>query len=130
MAYASTFLNIVALIIATYASLFFWTRGWIEFSFSSLPWIIYTIFPYCLFELLILNYAGRVHTTARKLLYFITAIGLVMTTGFSYIKFIDESLIFYLRQFLFLVPVLMLIGMALLLGVGTPLTRAKNSLEI
>ncbi|WP_373388275.1 hypothetical protein [Pseudomonas alcaligenes] len=117
------FINLIAATIALYAALFYWTREWIEFSPKSIPWLIYTLTPYLAFWWLSKKLFSTKSTLARSVLFTIAAALLLLITGYAYLQFTNESLVFYLRQMLFFVPILSTTAGVLLIGIGSLLTR-------
>lgn len=118
--------NLGAAALALYAALFYWTRGWIEFIPQSLPWLLYTLLPYVIFWLLRKNLQMNDVSKARNILFVIVAIGLFLA-AFSYLKFTDEYMVFYLKQLLLIVPLLSVLAMSLVMVVGILLTESRNA---
>lgn len=54
---------------------------------------------------------------------------LLLSTAYAYLEFLDEHLIFYLRQFLALTPALLIILIVVFLTLGCLLTSAEDRQE-
>jgi len=116
-------INIVAALVALYAALFFWTRGWIGFTSQSIPWLVYTLAPYIAFWLLSMKLQKVNVTKGRNIIFLISALGLLGVTSYVYLQFTNEHMIFYLRQFLAILPIVSIVGLLLVVGIGSLLTR-------
>jgi len=119
-------INVAASLVALYAALFYWTRGWIGFTPQSLPWLFYTLLPYIAFWFLSTKLQKSGVSKGRNILFVIAAISLFAITAFTYLQFTDEYMLFYLRQFLFIVPPLSLLALLLMVGVGALLTKRSS----
>lgn len=119
-------LNLAAASLALYAALFYWTRGWIEFTPQSLPWLLYTLLPYVAFWILSKNLQTQGASNGRNVVFIIAAIGLLFITAYTYLQFMDGYMVFYLRQFLFIIPLVNFLGVLLVVGIGALMTRKSR----
>lgn len=119
-------INIVAAVVALYAAMFFWTRGWVGFSPKAIPWLAYTLMPYIAFWFMSKKLQKEGATKGRNLLFVVTSLIMLAITAYTYLQFTNEHMIFYLRQFLFLIPIVCILGLLLLIGVGSLLTKSSS----
>ena len=119
-------LNYLAAAVAIYAALFYWSRGWIGLSPTSIPWVIYSLTPYLLFWVMSVKLLGHSSTKQRIIVFVVASAILLLTTSYVYLQFTDESLVFYLRKVLFYFPVLSTVLVAVFVGVGSLLTKTSR----
>jgi hypothetical protein len=84
------------------------------------------LLPYVTFWILSKKLQTPGVSKGRNVLFIIAAIGLLSITALTYLQFTDEYMVFYLRQFLFLIPPVSFLGLLLVVGVGALLTRSSS----
>ena len=119
-------INLLAAFAALYTLLFYLPRGWTDFTPPLIPWLIYMLLPYIVFGILSLKFQKKGASRERHILFVITAIGLLCITVFVYLLLANEYTIFYLKQFLVIVPLASVMALLLLFGIRSWLINRAN----